>query len=262
MTTEFVGKVAVITGGNQGIGRAIALAFASAGASVAIAARTTESLESTGAELDEIGAEWLAATCDVSDPAAVDLMGSTVLERFGRADIVVANAGIPGPTKPAHQISTEEWRECISVDLDGVFFTFRRFIPALIQHGTGGSLIAVSSVTGKRPLRGRTPYAAAKMGLLGLVRTLAAELGEHQIRVNSVCPGAVAGPRFDRVVHAQATSQAISDAEALRQFIAVTPLERAVTESEVADACAFLASNRASAITGEDLNVSGGLAMY
>ena len=131
--------------------------------------------------------------CDVADPASVEALGDSVLERFGRVDAVIANAGVAGPTKPLHEITPDEWRECIATDLDGVFLTFRRFLSGLTERRRG-SLIAVSSMTGKRPLWGRTPYAAAKMGVIGLVRTLALELGPYGIRVNSVCPGAVEAP--------------------------------------------------------------------
>lgn len=261
MTDALAGQVAVVTGGNRGIGREIALALARAGADLALGARTAESLEQTAGELRAAGRECLAVPCDVADPGSVDAFGDAVLERFGRVDVVVANAGIGGPTKPLHEIEPEEWRECIAIDLDGVFLTFRRFVPAMIERGSG-SLIAISSITGKRPLAGRTPYAAAKLGVIGLVRTLALELGPHGIRVNSVCPGAVDGPRIEGVIRAQAEAQGISKEEAARQFTDPAPLKRLVRPEEIADACVYLASDAASAVTGEDLNVTAGMVMY
>jgi NAD(P)-dependent dehydrogenase (short-subunit alcohol dehydrogenase family) len=174
---------------------------------------------------------------------------------------VVANAGIAGPTAPMHEIGYEQWRECLAIDLDGVYLTFRRFVPAMIERRSG-SLIAVSSMTGKRPLNGRTPYSAAKMGVIGLVRTLALELGPHGIRVNSVCPGAVEGPRIKDVVRNQARAQGVSEEATLRQFTDPAPLKRLVQPEEVAAACLFLASEASAAITGEDLNVSAGVVMY
>jgi NAD(P)-dependent dehydrogenase (short-subunit alcohol dehydrogenase family) len=131
----------------------------------------------------------------------------------------------------------------------------------MIESGAG-SLVAISSMTGKRPLHGRTPYAAAKMGVIGLVRTLAMELGPHGIRVNAVCPGGVAGPRIDDVIRRQAAARGITEDEARLAFTAPSPLARLVEANEVAAACAYLASDAAASITGEDLNVSAGVVMY
>jgi len=250
-----------VTGGNRGIGRAIALALARAGYSVGIAARSEHSLIEVAREVEAAGSHCLAVPCDVSDRASVEALGTAVLERFGQVDLVVANAGIAGPTKPLHEITPEEWRRCIAVDLDGVFLTFRRFVPGMIARRRG-CLLAISSMTGKRPLKDRTPYAAAKMGVIGLVRTLALELGPDGIRVNSVCPGAVEGPRILSVIQAQAQAQGISEDEVRRQFTVPAALKRLVTAEEVAAACVFLASDAAASITGEDLNVSAGLVMY
>ena len=180
---------------------------------------------------------------------------------LGRVHTVVANAGIAGPTAPLHEIQLAEWRNCLATDLDGVFLTFRAFVPAMIESGAG-SLVAISSMTGKRPLHGRTPYAAAKMGVIGLVRTLAVELGLHGIRVNAVCPGAVAGPRIDDVIRRQAATRGITEDEALLAFTGASPLARLVEANEVAAACVYLASDAAASITGEDLNVSAGVVMY
>lgn len=259
--TLLTGRVAVVTGGNRGIGRSIALAMAAAGASVVVSAREPRSLEAVAAEIEQLGGAVLAHPCDVTDEASVDALAAGVGARFGRADIVVANAGITGPTAPMHELTPAQWRECLAADLDSVFLSFRRFIPPMIEAGSG-SLIAISSITGKRPLTGRSPYAAAKMGVIGLCRTLAAELGPHGVRVNTVCPGAVAGPRIDDVVRNQARVQGISEEQALGQFTEGAPLRRVVTPDEIAGTCVFLASDAASGITGEDINVSAGLVMY
>jgi NAD(P)-dependent dehydrogenase (short-subunit alcohol dehydrogenase family) len=256
------GKVAVVTGGNQGIGRAIARAMAGAGASVAIAARTRGSLDSAALEIESLGVDCLAVQCDVASPESTDAMANRVLEHFGRVDVIVANAGIAGAIRPMHEITYDEWRDCLTTDLDGVYLTFRRFIPAMIEAGKGGSLIALSSMTGKRPLPDRTPYCAAKMGVIGLVRGLAMELGPHNIRVNSVCPGAVAGDRLDRIVKQNAEARGITEAESMRQFSDPAALKRPTLQEEVASACVFLAGSAGSGITGEDMNVSAGLVMY
>ena len=255
------GKVAVVTGGNQGIGRAIAEAMANAGAALAICARTLESVERAASQIRDLGVECLALQCDVSDPVSTDAMANAVLDHYGQVDVVVANAGIAGAIRPMHEITYEEWRECLGTDLDGVYLTFRRFIPSMISGG-GGSLIALSSMTGKRPLPERTPYGAAKMGVIGLVRSLALELGPLGIRVNSVCPGAVAGPRLDRIVKQQAEARGITEAESMRLFSDPSALKRPTRADEVAAACVFLGSDASSGITGEDMNVSAGLVMY
>jgi NAD(P)-dependent dehydrogenase (short-subunit alcohol dehydrogenase family) len=256
------GKVAVVTGGNQGIGLAIARAMAGAGASVAISARTEESLERAAGQVRGLGVDCLAVPCDVRDPESTDAMTARVLDHFGHVEVIVANAGIAGAIRPMHEITYEEWRDCLTTDLDGVYLTFRRFIPAMVAGGKGGSLIAVSSMTGKRPLPERTPYGAAKMGVIGLVRSLAMELGPHGIRVNSVCPGAVGGERLDRVVRQSAQARGITETEARRQFTDASPLRRTTDAEEVAAACVFLASDAGSGITGEDMNVSAGVVMY
>jgi NAD(P)-dependent dehydrogenase (short-subunit alcohol dehydrogenase family) len=206
--------VAVVTGGNRGIGRAIAVALAADGFAVAVTARDADTLADTVTAIEADGGTALALPCDVRDEESVTTMARDVAD-LGRVHTVVANAGIAGPTAPLHEIQLAEWRNCLATDLDGVFLTFRAFVPAMIESGAG-SLVAISSMTGKRPLHGRTPYAAAKMGVIGLVRTLAVELGPHGIRVNAVCPGAVAGPRIDDVIRRQAATRGITEDEALR----------------------------------------------
>lgn len=253
-------RVAVVTGGNRGIGRAIAVALAADGFAVAVTARDADALADTVAAIEADGGTALALPCDVRDEESVATMARHVVG-LGRVHTVVANAGIAGPTAPLHEIQLAEWRDCLATDLDGVFLTFRAFVPAMIESGAG-SLVAISSMTGKRPLHGRTPYAAAKMGVIGLVRTLAVELGPHGIRVNAVCPGAVAGPRIDDVIRRQAATRGITEDEALLAFTGASPLGRLVKANEVAAACAYLASDAAAAITGEDLNVSAGVVMY
>ena len=252
--------VAVVTGANRGIGRAITVALAAAGFTVAASARDPASLAGAVAEASQAGGTAVPFGCDVCDEASVAALAGRA-GRLGPVRAVVANAGIAGPTAPLHEITLADWRETIATDLDGVFLTFRAFIPAMIER-RDGSLIAISSMTGKRPLHGRTPYAAAKMGVIGLVRTLAAELGPYQVRVNAVCPGAVAGPRIDQVLARQAAARGITVEAARAEADALSPLRRMVTAGEVAAACVFLAAGGSAAITGEDLNVTAGVVMY
>ena len=253
-------RVAVVTGANRGIGRAVTVALAAAGLTVAASARDPASLDGTVAEVEKAGGTAVPLACDVRDEASVAEMAAAA-EALGPVHAVVANAGVAGPTLPMQEITLADWRETIAADLDGVFLTFRAFIPAMIER-RGGSLIAISSMTGKRPLHGRTPYAAAKMGVIGLVRTLATELGPYGIRVNTVCPGPVAGPRMDEVVNKQAAIRGITEEQARAELTSASPLGRMVEATEVATACAFLASDGSAAVTGEDLNVAAGVVMY
>ena len=254
-------RVVVVTGGNRGIGEAIAMAMGEAGAKVVVSARDRASAALVVARLRERGANGMAVAADVTDETSVAKLAKAVVERFQRIDAVVANAGIAGPTRPLHEITLGEWRECLATDLDSVFLTFRAFIPLMIRQGRG-SLMAISSMTGKRPLAGRTPYASAKMGVIGLCRSLAVELGPYGIRVNSVCPGAVNGPRVADVIRNQAVLHGVSEESARREFTDASALKRLVEPSEVAAVCVYLASDASSAITGEDLNVSAGAVMY
>jgi NAD(P)-dependent dehydrogenase (short-subunit alcohol dehydrogenase family) len=259
--------VAVVTGANRGIGRAIAVAFAAAGYTVLASARDPASLADTVAEAEKAaaaekagpgGGTAMAAAGDVRDEASMAALAA-VAEDLGPVHVVVANAGVAGPTAPLHEITLEQWRDTIATDLDGVFLTFRAFVPGLIAQRSG-SLIAISSMTGKRPLHSRTPYAAAKMGVIGLVRTLATELGPYGVRVNAVSPGYVAGPRMDVVVRRQAEVRGVPEEQVLAEVSSGSPLGQIVSAQDVAAACVYLAS--APAITGEDLNVTAGVVMY
>ena len=252
--------MAAVTGANRGIGRAIAVGLAATGFTVAASARDPASLADTVAEAGKAGGTAVPLACDVRDEASVAAMAAQA-QALGPVHAVVANAGVAGPTRPLHEITLGDWRDTLATDLDGVFLTFRAFIPAMIER-RDGSLIAISSMTGKRPLHGRTPYAAAKMGVIGLVRTLATELGPYRIRVNAVCPGPVAGPRIDEVIRKQAAARGITEEQARAAFTGASPLGRLVEAGEVAAACAFLASDDSAAVTGEDLNVAAGVVMY
>jgi NAD(P)-dependent dehydrogenase (short-subunit alcohol dehydrogenase family) len=212
------------------------------------------------AEVGKAGGTAVPLGCDVRDEASVTDFAERA-GQIGPVHAVIANAGIAGPTAPLHEITLADWRETIATDLDGVFLTFRAFIPAMIGR-RDGSLVAISSITGKRPLHGRTPYAAAKLGVIGLVRTLAAELGPHHVRVNAICPGFVAGPRIEQVLRRQAAVRGIAEEAVRAEVTGLSPLRRMVRPEEVAAACVYLASGGSAAITGEDLNVTAGVVMY
>lgn len=254
-------KVSVVTGASQGIGRVIATSLARRGDAVVLAARNKANLEEVAAEIDRAGGTCLVVPADVTDLASMEAMAAAAVERFGRLDVVVANSGIGGPSGVLWEADPEEWRNTFDVNVTGVFHTLRATIPALIAAG-GGSAVVIGSISGKRPLYGRTPYTASKLALVGLVRTLALEAGPHGIRVNLVSPGFVAGPRIDWVIAAQAQARGLTEAEVRAEFERQSPLGRLTAASDVADAVRHLTSDAAAAVTGEDLNVNAGVVMY
>lgn len=258
---ELHGKIAVVTGGGRGIGRAIALAYAREGADLVLASRSKEALEETRAMVEALGRKALVVPMDIRQEENVRNLATQALGHFGRVDILVNNSGIGGPTAPLWEIAPADWEETFAVNVIGTYLCCRAFLPAMIaQHS--GCIVIIGSMTGKRPLFGRTPYAASKMALVGLARTLAWEVGSYGIRVNVISPGGVEGERIEWVIRKQAEAKGISIDEARREFTSSSPLGRLVPASDVAEAAVFLASDRAASITGEDLNVSAGTVMY
>ena len=254
-------KVAVISGGGRGIGRAIALAYVREGARLALAARGIDGLEETRRAVADLGGEALVVPTDISEVESVAALAQQVCEHFGRVDILVNNSGIAGPTAPLWEITPDDWDATFAVNVRGTFLCCRAFLPMMVAQSSG-SIIIIGSMTGKRPLLGRTPYSASKLALVGLARTLAWEAGPHGIRVNVISPGPVEGERIEMVIRKQAEVKGISIDEARQAFLRDSPLGRLVPAQDVADAAVFLAADQASSITGEDLNVSAGITMY
>ena len=254
-------KIAVITGAGRGLGRVIASAYAKEGADLVLASRSVEALQETRAAVETLGRKALVVPTDIRHEESVRNLAEQALGHFGRIDILVNNSGIVGPTAPLWEIAPAEWEETFAVNVTGAYLCCRAFLPSMIERRSG-CIIFISSMTGKRPLYGRTPYAAGKLALVGLARTLAWEVGPYGIRVNVVSPGAVEGERVERVIRNQAKVENISEDEARRRFTGGSPLGRMVRPSDIADAAIFLASDRAASITGEDLNVSAGTVMY
>ncbi len=258
---ELHDKIAVVTGGGRGIGRAIALAYAREGAELVLAARSKEALEETKAMVEALGRRALVVPTDIRQEESVRDLAEQTISAFGRLDILVNNSGVAGPSATLWEISPAEWEGTFAVNVTGTFLCCRAFLPSMIERRSG-CIVILSSMTGKRPLYARTPYAASKMALVGLARTLAWEVGPYGIRVNTSSPGPVEGERIEWVIRKQAEAQGISLEEARRQFTSSSPLVRLIPASDVAEAAVFLASDKAASITGEDLNVSAGTVMY
>jgi NAD(P)-dependent dehydrogenase (short-subunit alcohol dehydrogenase family) len=254
-------RVTLITGASQGIGRTLAHAFAGAGDSLVLVARNADNLEETAAGVRALGADALVIPADVTDPAAVGDMAVAALDRFGRIDVLVNNSGIGGPSGPLWELDLAEWRRTFAVNVEGVFLVSKAILPSMIARGSG-SVIVIGSITGKRPLWGRTPYAATKAALIGLTRTLALEAGPHGVRINLVSPGFVEGPRLDWVIKSQAEGRGIEPDAVRGEFEAESALHRLTRPEDVAGTALFLASEQAAAITGADVNVNSGVVMY
>jgi NAD(P)-dependent dehydrogenase (short-subunit alcohol dehydrogenase family) len=261
MTEALGGAAAVVTGAGKGIGRHIALAFADAGAAVAAVGRDVAALDETRELIEQRGGRAIVVRADVCDAEQVEAMARRVLGGLGKVEVLVCNSGIAGPTALLWEITPEDWERTLSVNLTGTFLCCRALLPAMIER-RGGSIVVIGSVSGKRPLHGRTPYTTSKLGLVGLVRTLAWEVGEHGIRVNLISPGYVAGPRIERVIEAQGQALDVAPEEVRARFTAASPLGGLTRPEDVAACAVFLASPAAASVTGEDLNVSAGVAMY
>ena len=239
-------KVAVVTGGGQGLGRAITLALVRAGAKTVVADMNLETAEAVAAEVEEAGGEALAGRVDVADEASVASLRDHAFGRWDRVDILVANAGMY-PRSLVVEMPEEEWDRVLDVNVGGQFLCARAFVPAMKQQGSGRIICTASSIAYKgQP--GHAHYAASKAATLGLVRGLARELAPHGITVNAVAPGTAntAMPRQHR------------SEESMRERGARVPLGRIAEPEDIANTVAFLASDAAAYITGQTMVVNGG----
>lgn len=254
-------STAIVTGGGRGIGRAICEELASEGVDIVIADIDAELMEETAALVEAAGQDAYPVLTDLSDFDSVRDSVDQAYAACESVEVLVNNAGIAGPTAACEDVSPEEWDATLDVNLRGVFYMCREVLPAMKAAGYG-RIVNIASVTGKRPLVNRTPYATAKMGLIGFTRTLAAEVGGHDINVNAVCPGSVDGPRIRQVFERQAEATGRSYEEVEQDVKDESARGELVDKAEVANTVRYLCSEDARQITGQDLNVSAGKVMY
>ncbi|MFC6954258.1 SDR family oxidoreductase [Halorubellus litoreus] len=254
-------STAIVTGGARGIGQSICVELARRGASVVVADLDTDEMAETKEMVEETGRRCEPIETNVGSSEDVEETVEWVVDEFGSVEYLVNNAGIAGPTASCENVSTDDWEQTLAVNLKGPFQMCREVVPHM-RAESFGRIVNIASVTGKRPLPNRTPYAASKMGVIGFTRTLAAEVGDANINVNAVCPGSVDGPRIRRVFERQAAETG-RDYEEIRGDVEREAARGELVDSEdVADLVGYLCSEHSERITGQDINVSAGKVMY
>jgi NAD(P)-dependent dehydrogenase (short-subunit alcohol dehydrogenase family) len=242
----------LVTAGGGGIGRAIAETMFKAGARVHVCDVAPSALAKLGKARPEIS----SSIADVSDEKQVAALFAEVKRRLGGLDVLVNNAGIAGPTGAIDEVSIEEWRRTIDVDLVGQYLCARLAVP-MLKKSRNASMINMSSAAGRFGYAFRTPYSAAKWGVVGLTHSLAKELGPDGIRVNAILPGIVAGPRIEKVIAARAETLGIGYKEMEKQYLDKVSLRRMVTAQDVANTVMFLCSSLGGNISGQAIGVCG-----
>lgn len=255
-------KIALITGGGRGIGRAIAHSFAREGARVAVAARTESEVKNVAAELKEqVGSEALALTCDVSDVDSVAHMFALVAEQLGSPpDILVNNAGI-AESAPIAKTDDALWHRHLAINLTGSFYCTRAALPAMLERGWG-RIINIASIAGKTGAPYVAAYSASKHGVLGLTRSAALEVAAKGITVNAICPGYVDTDMTTRGLENIAARTGRSTEEGLDIIKRMSPQNRLITSEEVAALALLLASEEGRGINGQAINIDGGTVLF
>ncbi len=238
-------KRVLITAGASGIGRAMGAAFDAAGYDVWVT-------DVDRAALDTVPAGWTARACDVTDEAAM----AAVMAEAGPLDALCANAGIAGPTALVEDVALEDWHRCIGVNLDGAFLAVKHALAAMKAAGRG-SIVLTSSTAGQYGYPHRSPYAAAKWAVIGLMKTVAMEAGPHGVRANAICPGAVEGPRMEGVLAREAAAKGMTRDAVYEGYAGGTAMRSFVEASDIAEMAVFLASDAARMVSGQVIAVDG-----
>ena len=255
-------KVAIITGGGKGIGKAIAIAYAREGCTVVLAARTVSALEETCKLIQSQGGKAVYVQTDVSDEKQVQNLVAETIKQFGKIDILVNNSGVSGPTARVADISIADFNETLAIDLTGSLMCAKAALKHMIPAKSGNIINVVSeagrSGDGRSGYPLRSAYCCSKMGLIGLTETLAVENGEFGIRSNALSPGPVLGERIINVVTKRSKETGKTVDEMLTGLAAGNSLKRIATEEECAAVAVFLGSDESSGVTGQTIPVSCG----
>lgn len=255
------GETAVVTAAGGGIGREIARQLSELPVSVVVNDIDGSALDETVAELSETNGSVHAITADVRNTNGMEELIAETVDRFGSLDMLINNVGVEGPTKPCEELTYEEFMRTLETNLGGHFNATRAAIPHL-RASPDGRIVNISSMSGKRPLKNRTPYTTAKMGVIGFTRTLATELASDGVNVNAICPGSVAGPRLERVIEGQAHRQSRRYEDVASEFRNSSPMDSFVQASDIAQTVVYLCSSNTDRVTGQDINVTAGVCMY
>jgi NAD(P)-dependent dehydrogenase (short-subunit alcohol dehydrogenase family) len=251
------GRVAIVTGASKGIGRVMSQTFAREGARVICAARSDALVQETVALIRTAGGEAVSVVADASTEDGAKAIVAAGVNAFGGVDTLVNNAGDGGPTKPIQDYTTEDWFYTVNSCLTSAYMCSRFAVPAMIAAGRG-AIVNIASMAGRRGLMYRVGYCSAKAGQIGMTYGLALELGRHNITVNAIAPGAVAGERIDRVIQGQAEVRGIDVERMRKSFVERSPLQRMSTAEDIASLAAFLCSDAARNISGQCIPVTAG----
>ncbi|MCO6453283.1 MAG: sorbitol-6-phosphate dehydrogenase [Caldilineales bacterium] len=262
MAQQLQDKVALVTGGAQGLGAALCLRLAAEGCDVAVADLNGEGADATAAEIaTSTGRRTLGIRVDITDEAQVEAMVKLVVETFGRLDIVVSNAGIL-IAEAIWEFPAEKWRAVMNVNLFGYMLVAKHAARVMMEQRSG-AIIQINSKSGKKGSFKNSAYAASKFGGIGLTQSLALDLAEYGVRVNAICPGNLLDSPLwvDSLYSQYAKKWGITEEEVRQKYIDQVPMKRGCTYEDVANALVFLASDQSSYMTGQAINVTGGQEM-
>ena len=250
-TGRLAGRIALVTGGGSGIGRAAALAYGRDGATVLVAGRRMAEIDETAAMITAAGGAASSCSADISSADDLARLIDVVQSRYGRLDIAFNNAGIEGTFGPITDLTEDDFDQVVTINLKGTWLAIKHEVAAMRAAGKGGVIVNTSSWLAKRPVAGTSAYAASKGGLDALMQAVALEVGPDNIRINNIYPGIIDTPMYWR----------LGDEAALARFAATTPLRRAGQPADVGDVAVWLSSDEARFVTGQSLMVDGGFTL-